>query len=149
MNKILLAYDDLIGDVPPYEGQMVTGTETAETSQAQPAGNSNGESEGIFGSFGNAQFLITMLLVFAVMYFITIRPQKKREAQLREIQSTIKTGDWVVTFSGMYGKVVDVGDEVVMVEFGQNKSVLIPVRKKELTKAEEPVLTITKDENKE
>lgn len=75
--------------------------------------------------------------------FFAIRPQKKREKELSNIQNAIKVGDWVMTSSGFYGKVVDIADQVFVVEFGMNKGVRIPIRKSEIIGNKEPNLTIT------
>jgi preprotein translocase subunit YajC len=57
------------------------------------------------------------------------------------MQNSIGVGDWVMTSSGFYGKVVDITDQVFVVEFGTNKSVCIPVRKSEILGNKEPNLT--------
>ena len=111
----------------------------AETQQASGAPNA-GASEGFsFASFGGIAIYIVGLI--ALFYFFAIRPQKKREKELSNIQNSIKVGDWVMTSSGFYGKVVDIADQVFVVEFGTNKGVKIPVRKSEIIGNKEPDLT--------
>ena len=61
-----------------------------------------------------AQFA-PFLLVFAIMYFLMIRPQQQRQAELTKIQSGLSKGDRVLTQAGIYGTVVGVdGDKVVL-----------------------------------
>jgi preprotein translocase subunit YajC len=61
-----------------------------------------------------AQFA-PFLLVFAIMYFLMIRPQQQRQAELTKVQSGLSKGDRVLTQAGIYGTVVGVdGDKVVL-----------------------------------
>ena len=62
-----------------------------------------------------AQF-IPLILIFAIMYFLMIRPQQKRVKQHREMVAALKKGDQVVTQGGIIGKVASVRDEELEVE---------------------------------
>ena len=62
-----------------------------------------------------AQF-IPLILIFAIMYFLMIRPQQKRVKQHREMVAAVKKGDQVVTSGGIIGKVASVRDEELEVE---------------------------------
>jgi len=86
------------------------------------------------GKGGSTAILILYIAALAlVFYFFAVRPQKKRAAQLKEIQQGIKVGDEVMTSSGFYGKVVELeGEDVAVVEFGTNRGVRIPVNKSEI-----------------
>lgn len=87
--------------------------------------------------------ILYIVFIMAIFYFIGIRPQKKREKKMLELQSEIKIGDWVLLDSGLYGKVTDIADQVFIVEFGTNKGVLIPVVKQRVVGKGEPNLTAT------
>ncbi|HUX53633.1 MAG TPA: preprotein translocase subunit YajC [Williamwhitmania sp.] len=65
-------------------------------------------------------FLIMMVLVFVVMYFFMIRPQTKRQKELRKFQSELKKGDKIVTTGGIYGKVWEVRDQYLIIEIDEN-----------------------------
>jgi preprotein translocase subunit YajC len=73
-----------------------------------------------------------------LLYFMLIRPQKKQQKQMQTLLSTLSTGDSVLTSSGMYGVVIDVMDEVVIVEFGNNKNCRIPMKKSAIVEIEKP-----------
>lgn len=95
---------------------------------------------------GQAQgSMLPMLGIYAVfiviLYFVMIRPQRKRQKQTEAMQSSVKIGDWVLLNSGMYGKVVNIVNDCLMVEFGSNKSVIIPVLRSQIAAMEEPDLT--------
>ncbi|WP_250278218.1 preprotein translocase subunit YajC [[Clostridium] colinum] len=87
--------------------------------------------------------IVYIIFIVLIFYFIGIRPQKKREKKLLELQSDIKIGDWVLLDSGIYGKVTDIADQVFIIEFGTNKGVLIPVLKQRIMSKGEPNLTST------
>ena len=73
-----------------------------------------------------------------LLYFMLIRPQKKQQKQTQAMLSTIAAGDSVVTTGGFYGVVIDVMDEVVIVEFGNNKNCRIPMKKNAIVELEKP-----------
>ena len=73
-----------------------------------------------------------------LLYFMLIRPQKKQQKQHQTMLSTLAAGDSVLTSSGMYGVVIDVMDEIVIVEFGNNKNCRIPMKKNAIVELEKP-----------
>lgn len=79
--------------------------------------------------------------LFAIFYFLLIRPQKKRQKAVDDMQNSISVGSWIMTNGGLYGKVVDVVNEFLIVEFGTNKSVLVPISKQSVATIGEPDLT--------
>ncbi len=70
------------------------------------------------GGAALAQF-VPLILVFAIMYFLIMRPQQKKMSQHRAMVSALKKGDNVITQGGIFGKVVAVRDEDVDVEIAQ------------------------------
>jgi preprotein translocase subunit YajC len=76
-----------------------------------------------------------MALLF---YFMIIRPQKKQQKQHQTLISTVETGDSVLTSGGFYGVVIDIMEEVVIVEFGNNKNCRIPMKKSAIIEIEKP-----------
>lgn len=69
----------------------------------------------MFGG-SNRSFLIMIVAMFAVMYFTMILPQKKKEKALKAFRDGLKKGDEVVTRGGIYGKVLDVKEDIVLLE---------------------------------
>lgn len=84
--------------------------------------------------------LISMIVIygalFAVLYFFMIRPQKKEQKRLGAMLSNLEVGDSVLTTSGFYGIVIDIADDTVIVEFGNNKNCRIPMQKSAITQVE-------------
>lgn len=103
--------------------------------------------EGLFSSgFG---IIIYFAFLFGIMWFIMVRPQRKREKAMQEMQASIKVGDMVVTNAGMYGKVVDMVNNLFIIEFGLNKGIRIPVEKASVSSVKEPNLKVEKEEKVE
>jgi preprotein translocase subunit YajC len=68
------------------------------------------------GGAGSLTPILMIVLLFGVMYFMMIRPQQKRRREAEQMQSSIGSGDEVVTIGGLYGTVSEVDDETVILE---------------------------------
>jgi len=68
---------------------------------------------------------IPMLVVFAIFYFMIIRPQKKRDRDHQTFVSSLQKGDEVVTQSGLLGKITGVADKVITLEVAQNVKIKV------------------------
>ena len=89
-------------------------------------------SEASSGGMGGMSMIILMVALIALMYFMMIRPQKKEQKRMQAMLSSLEIGDAVVTNSGFYGVIIDITEEDVIVEFGNNKNCRIPMRKRPL-----------------
>ena len=65
---------------------------------------------------GGMSMWIMLALIFGVMWFFMIRPQKKQQKELQKFRDSLQKGDKVVTIGGIYGTVVEVKDATVLVE---------------------------------
>ncbi len=108
---------------------------------AAASGSTQAASGGLFGGSPLVMILLYCAAIFVVMYFISIRPQKKRETTLKEMRESVKVDDTVLIASGMYGKVTDVTAECFIIEFGTNRGVRIPVLKDQVYAIKEPNLS--------
>ena len=96
--------------------------------------------------------VIWIAAMIAIMYFLMIRPQKKEQTRVRNMLADLEVGDSVVTTSGFYGKILDITDDDVIVEFGNNKNCRIPMRKSaiaDVEKASDAVVGADKIEDKD
>lgn len=73
--------------------------------------------------------IVWMVVLFGIMYFLMLRPQKKEQKRLQAMLNDMEVGDSIVTTGGFYGVVIDMTEEDVIVEFGNNKNCRIPMRK--------------------
>ncbi len=86
---------------------------------------------------GSWIILIAYVVIFgAFMYFVAIRPQKKEQKRVTAMLADMAIGDAVVTTSGFYGIVIDITEEDVIVEFGNNKNCRIPMKKEAIAAVE-------------
>jgi len=68
---------------------------------------------------------VFLLLIIVVFYFFMIRPQMKRQKDLKTYREGLNKGDKVVTTGGIYGKVTDLKDQTVTVEIADNVRIKI------------------------
>jgi preprotein translocase subunit YajC len=80
--------------------------------------------------------LVMVALWIGVLYFIMIRPQKKQQKEMDSLRNSVKAGDNIMTTGGFYGVVLDVVDDTVIVEFGNNKNCRIPMHKNAIAEVE-------------
>lgn len=119
---------------------VITGGNSSSADAAAAASSASAPAS--IGLFGSISSIVIYILFFGVLfYFLAIRPQKKREKQLVELQDAIKVGDSVLLESGIYGKITDITDQCFIIELGMNKGVLIPVLKQRIISIAEPNLT--------
>src|ERR1700730_790562 len=94
---------------------------------------------GLGGGLGGV--LVPMLVVFVMMYFVMIRPQKKRQVEQQRLVNALKTGDRVVTNAGIHGLISNVKETTVIVKVADNvkiemeKSAVTTVFKPEAAKS--------------
>ena len=81
---------------------------------------------------------VPMILLFVFMYFIMIRPQQKEEKKKALMLNELAVGDTVLTTSGFYGTIIDITDDTVIVEFGNNRNCRIPMQKGAVAMVEKP-----------
>lgn len=65
-------------------------------------------------------FIIMMVLIFAVMYFLMIRPQQKRQKELNKFRDSLEKGAKVITAGGIYGTVKEVKENIITIEVDHN-----------------------------
>lgn len=91
----------------------------------------------------SAGSMIPLILMYVVVfgvffYFVLYRPQKKEQKKTSAMLSTLEIGDCVLTTSGFYGIIIDITDDTVIVEFGNNKNCRIPMQKAAIVQVEKP-----------
>jgi preprotein translocase YajC subunit len=79
---------------------------------------------------------IILILIFVVMYFVMIRPQRKKQKQIEDMRRNVKSGDRIVTIGGIKGKIVRIGEEDLTLEVGSDK-IRVEFMKWAISKVEE------------
>ena len=90
--KMMLAFVSILGQSPPPQG----------------------------AAGGNLNFFVPLIFIFVIMYFIMIRPQKKRQDEQKKLVAALKTGDRVVTSAGIHGLISNVKEATVMLKVADN-----------------------------
>lgn len=91
---------------------------------------SSGAGMGMMGTI----IWIAVLLVFIFVFML--RPQKKEQVRRNEMMAKMAVGDTVLTSSGFYGTLIDITDDTVIVEFGNNKNCRIPMQRAAIAQIE-------------
>lgn len=68
------------------------------------------------------QSIIMIVLMVALMYFMLIRPQQKKEKQTNAMRAALKPGDEVVTIGGFIGKIIRIKDDIITIEVGADRT---------------------------
>lgn len=90
------------------------------------------------GAASMISLVVMVVFWFGIMYFLMIRPQRKEQKKKAALVNSVEVGDSILTTSGFYGIVIDVTDEDVIVEFGNNKNCRIPMKKVAIEQVEKP-----------
>ena len=81
-------------------------------------------ASGAEGATGGSQYssLIFIGLLFVVMYFLMIRPQRKRQKEEQEMRQSLEIGDEIITIGGIIGRVVTIREEDIVIETGADRT---------------------------
>lgn len=74
---------------------------------------------------GDYSFLIMMIAIFAIMYFFMIRPQNKKQKEIQNFRNNLSVGQEVITAGGIYGKVKEIEDNVIVLEIASGVKIRI------------------------
>ena len=81
------------------------------------------------GTMNLALLIVIYASILGGFWFIFIRPQKKEQKRVQAMLNEMEVGDTVLTTSGFYGVIIDIADDDIIVEFGNNKNCRIPMQK--------------------
>ncbi|MDD7614443.1 MAG: preprotein translocase subunit YajC [Clostridiaceae bacterium] len=74
------------------------------------------------GKSGSLSMILMMAAIFAVMYFLMIRPQKKKQKEEQAMRDNLQIGDEITTIGGIVGKIVTVKDDTLIIETGADRN---------------------------
>ncbi|MEA3279740.1 MAG: preprotein translocase subunit YajC [Thermodesulfobacteriota bacterium] len=97
---------------------------------AMGQGGAGGQGAGGFSSF------IPIILMFAIFYFLLIRPQQKKQKDHRTMIGSLKKGDQIVTTGGLYGRITGISDTVITLEIAEK--VRVKVNRSSVTALNQP-----------
>ncbi len=93
-------------------------------------------------------WVVYLVAIVAMFYFIGIRPSQKERQKQQELLASVAVGDTVLTTSGFYGVIIDMTDDTVIVEFGNNKNCRIPMQKTAIAQLEKATSSSVKSDEK-
>lgn len=102
------------------------------------SGMTEAEATAAGNSAGMGVVILLYVAVLGVMYLIFMRPQKKEQKKVAAMLASLEEGDCVLTTSGFYGIVINIEEDTVIVEFGNDKHCRIPMEKTAISRVEKP-----------
>ena len=108
-------------------------TVAAAESAAAPAATdaaATGEAAATTGSSiaALATTFLPLILIFVVFWFMLIRPQRKKDKQVKEMLNNLKAGDRVCTIGGIYGTIIGIKDDTVTLSVGRDNLTMVVAR---------------------
>ena len=82
--------------------------------------------------------IVIYVVLFGGLWWFMMRPQKKEQKRIQAMLASMEVGDTALTTSGFYGVTIDITDDDVIVEFGNNKNCRIPMQKAAIAQIEKP-----------
>lgn len=70
---------------------------------------------------GGGSMIIMLVLMFAIFYFLIIRPENKKKKKADEMRNSLTVGDEITTIGGMIGKIVQVTEDTITFETGEDR----------------------------
>ncbi|HOF06257.1 MAG TPA: preprotein translocase subunit YajC [Syntrophales bacterium] len=80
---------------------------------------------GQMGGGGDWSFFIVMGILFAIFYFLLIRPQQQKQKELKAMLDNLAHGDTVITSGGIHGKIVGLTDSIVTLEIADKVKIKV------------------------
>lgn len=87
-----------------------------------------GEVSTAGGIVGLLVSMLPMILIFVVMYFMMIRPQRKKDKAVREMLAALKVTDRICTIGGIYGTVAKIQDDLITLKVGKDDTTMVVAR---------------------
>lgn len=100
----------------------ILGRAVAEGTEAEVVDDAVG------GVYALLSSMLPLVLIIVVMYFLMIRPQRKKDKKVKEMLSALKNGDRVTTIGGIHGTIVGIKDDTVTLAVGADKTKLVFAR---------------------
>ena len=110
-----------------YLAQTLLGLADAATTTAAAATGTDATAT-VASDGGILTLILPMVLMFAVFYFLLIRPQRKKDKKVKDMLSALKVGDRISTIGGIYGTITAIKDDTMELTVGKDNVKLIMAR---------------------
>lgn len=108
----------------PVEATSTNAAEVVEVTE-ETAAEEGKSSSSAFSFLGSPMFMF--IIIIAIMYFLMIRPQRKRQKEIENFRNSLQPGMEVVTSGGLYGKIKEINGNIVVVEIAHNVNVRVDI----------------------
>ena len=108
----------------PVEATSENVNQVVEVTEEAAADEGNSSSGGA-SFFRSPMFMF--IIIIAIMYFLMIRPQRKRQKEIENFRNSLQPGMDVVTSGGIYGKIKEINGNIVVVEIAHNVNVRVDI----------------------
>lgn len=106
-------------------GVATAAAETVDPNAAMQAGEELPAGAGIISLIGS---MFPLIIMFALMYFLMIRPEKKRKKKEKAMLDALKRGDRICTIGGIYGTIMDIKDDTITLAVGRDNMSMVVAR---------------------
>ena len=79
------------------------------------------EQSGLGSLMGGPYMIIMLVLFIGIFYFMILRPEKKKKKEAEDLRNSLHKGDKIITIGGIQGKIVDLKDEKIVIETGEDQ----------------------------
>ena len=113
--------DKLLGVASAFAENAATGA-AATGAGGDPAATGGSTAAALITTF------LPLVLIFVVFWFMLIRPQRKKDKQVKEMLNNLKAGDRICTIGGIYGTIVGIKDDTVTLSVGRDNLTMVIAR---------------------
>ena len=110
-----------------YLAQTLLGLADAATTTAAAATGTDATAA-VASDGGILTLILPMVLMFAVFYFLLIRPQRKKDKKVKDMLAALKPGDRICTIGGIYGTIKSIKDDTIELSVGREDTKMIVAR---------------------
>ena len=106
----------------------ILGIAAAFAEDAAAAGAVEGEAQQVSSIAALATTFLPLILIFVVFWFMLIRPQRKKDKQVKEMLNNLKAGDRICTIGGIYGTITGLKDDTITLSVGKDNLSMVVAR---------------------
>ena len=108
--------------------ENLLGISAAVAEEAAAGGAAAGEAAPVNSVAALLTTMLPMVLIFVVFWFMLIRPQRKKDKQVKEMLNNLKAGDRICTIGGIYGTITGIKDDTVTLSVGRDNLTMVVAR---------------------
>ncbi|MBR5961287.1 MAG: preprotein translocase subunit YajC [Clostridia bacterium] len=108
--------------------ENIFGIASAIAEEATAVAGAEGEVQQVNSIAALATTFLPLILIFVVFWFMLIRPQRKKDKQVKEMLNNLKAGDRICTIGGIYGTITGLKDDTITLSVGKDNLSMVVAR---------------------